>query len=274
MNAPVPTRPFGYWAFIIFRFNWPFYAAVALALAIGAFVLPHSPLFEQCSNGPLRSCAWLAFWLAAFWGVGSLGVSEIVYGVSKVFELDWLDAFLPSRPTRWLNIHCGFDPASRALRRKYPSPEGLAIELHAPDLITEASIQRARGWFPSEVSARTADPRRLPVADGSRDCVFLLFAAHEIRDRAARNAFFAELNRVLEAGGRVVLVEHLRDAANAAAFGPGVFHFLSRATWMEAARAGGFVILREFPLTPFVRGFVLEKWNAPETGAHAGETYE
>jgi hypothetical protein len=54
-----------------------------------------------------------------------------------------------------------------------------------------------------------------------------------------------------------VLVEHLRDAANFAAFGPGFLHFFSRRTWLAAAE-GPFQLAVEFPITPFVRVFGFE----------------
>jgi hypothetical protein len=52
--------------------------------------------------------------------------------------------------------------------------------------------------------------------------------------------------------GRVVIVEHLRDLANFAAFGPGFVHFHSLATWRRAWESAALRLADEF-----VRVFVL-----------------
>ena len=87
--------------------------------------------------------------------------------------------------------------------------------------------------------------------------MLLLLAAHELRRRADRLAFFREARRVLAPGGRIVLVEHLRDAANFAPFGPGFLHFLSRREWLATIAKSRLQIVQEFPITPFVRVFLL-----------------
>ena len=54
----------------------------------------------------------------------------------------------------------------------------------------------------------------------------------------------------------VLLVEHLRDGWNLAAFGPGAFHFFPRHEWLRVAGATGFQLGEEFSRTVFVRAFV------------------
>jgi hypothetical protein len=63
------------------------------------------------------------------------------------------------------------------------------------------------------------------VPAGACDTVFVLFAAHEIRDRVRRVTFFRELARVLSPNGQILVAEHLRDWRNFLAFGPGFLHF-------------------------------------------------
>jgi len=109
--------------------------------------------------------------------------------------------------------------------------------------------------------ARTGSPpqdfRALPAPAGSCDAVFLIFAAHELRSRSSRCEFFAEVARVLSANGRVVIIEHLRDLANFAAFGPGFLHFQSRREWINVAASADLALANEFSITPFVRVFLL-----------------
>jgi hypothetical protein len=96
-------------------------------------------------------------------------------------------------------------------------------------------------------------PVRLPAADGSVGAVFLVFAAHEVRRPSARRRLFDEVARVLRPHGAALLVEHVRDVANALAFGPGALHFAAAATWRRCARDAGLAIDVERRVTPFVR---------------------
>ncbi|MCB9867664.1 MAG: hypothetical protein H6816_13645 [Phycisphaerales bacterium] len=85
-----------------------------------------------------------------------------------------------------------------------------------------------------------------------------MLAAHEIRD-PLRAAFADELFRIVEPGGQVILVEHLRDAANFVAFGPGAWHFYSRRTWDNLAVDHGFTVASSRMITPFVRAAIWRK---------------
>jgi SAM-dependent methyltransferase len=96
-----------------------------------------------------------------------------------------------------------------------------------------------------------------PVDTASQDAVLALSAAHEIRNHSRRASFFKEAKRVLRSGGRVVVVEQLRDLPNFLCFGIAAFHFLSRRTWLRSFRDSGLIVEREFAITPFMRAFVL-----------------
>ena len=61
-----------------------------------------------------------------------------------------------------------------------------------------------------------------------------------------------EIRRVLTPSGTLLLVEHTRDAANFAAFGPGFFHFLPRNEWRRLAGMSGLELISEQRMTPFV----------------------
>jgi SAM-dependent methyltransferase len=238
----------------IVRFNWPFYAiAIPLmlvaVLAIGRMLLPAGA----------RTGLYAATGLSAFWIAGSLVASWIVYDRSPLMRWQWIHQALAFRPGAWINIHAGLDTSTPALRSIFSGARGRVFDIFDPVEMTEPSIVRARRLARNEVAPEAADYRHLPVPTGTVDAALLLLSAHELRTDEARGALFAELRRVLGPGGRVVVAEHLRDWANFVAFGPGFLHFHSRRAWARCFARARFAIQSEFPITPFVRVFVLRR---------------
>ena len=133
------------------------------------------------------------------------------------------------------------------------------LDIYNPAATPERSIVRARRTTAS--SPQSTDHRRLPLAGASCDAVFLILAAHELRSRRARTELFTEVRRTLAPGGRVLVVEHLRDAWNFAAFGPGFLHFFSRREWLATFAASGLRVESESRITPMVRAFMLWRDN-------------
>lgn len=102
----------------------------------------------------------------------------------------------------------------------------------------------------------------LPLPNADRDTVFLLFAAHEVRNAVQRGQLLTEAARVLDQDGQIVLVEHMRDWKNFLAFGPGFLHFHSAGEWRRCLRSAGLRVEVESQMTPFVRCFLLRKQAA------------
>ena len=235
----------------IVRFNWPRYAAAAVIFLVVPLALDAPRVGETT-----RRLASAVLALPVFWAAASLAVSWLVYDRSPLMSGNWIPDALGASPSRWLTLHAGFDEWTPAARRALGSA-GRSLDLFDPARMTEPSIARARRATP-EPSPR-ADFRRLPVAAASMDAVFLPLAAHEWRTHSDRCALMREAARVLAPGGQVVVVEHLRDAANFAAFGPGFLHFHSRRTWLRCFQDSRLAVAREFAITPFVRVFILRR---------------
>lgn len=147
---------------------------------------------------------------------------------TRITDIKWLDRV----PGKWLSLHAGVDLIDPALKARYP--EGLSLDL-------------------SNTS------RYLPAANQTYDTVFLVLAAHQCNRAETRERLFIEIQRVLKDSGRVILVEHLRDARNLAVFGPAAFHFLSLNAWLKTTRPAGLTVLKDQPLTPLVHALVFAK---------------
>lgn len=233
----------------IVRFNWPFFALalfMVLGLTVGACL----------SSGSLQWLLVAAALATALPVSVSLAVSWWIYDRSNLYSLDWLAKVPNLKLGRTLNIHSGFDETSELLAPRVG--ELIVFDFYDPAVHTEASILRARRAYPAFKGTRAVDTTALPLEDASFDTVFVIFAAHEIRDDAERVAFFQELARVLKPGGVIVVTEHVRDVFNALAYTAGVFHFLPQHTWQKTFFDADLSVRRSFRVTPFVTTFVLK----------------
>jgi len=235
----------------IVRYNWTLYIVAVLVSTLVVFLVdvvhPPAALAGLLILGALAPVFWLAL---------SLAVSHYVYDRSDLYRWEWIRDRVAPSPQHVVNIHAGLDETSPALQEMYPAAEVTILDIYDPAEMPEPSIARARREARSTHASVKADFRRLPLETASADLVTVIFVAHELRRAASKEAFFREAWRVLPPGGRLLLVEHLRDGWNLAAFGPGAFHFYPRHEWLRVAGATGFQLGEEFSRTLFVRAFV------------------
>jgi hypothetical protein len=238
----------------IVRFNWPFYVA-AIAVMMASFAG-----WVLLSRPDLRAACAITFAAAAYFLICSLSVSHFIYDRSDLYRWGWLERALRGANMRQaIFCHCGFDEASPALGKRFGDVQWHLLDHFDPQQMTEASIHRARAMFPPTPGTLPSRYDAWPLAANSADVVLALLAVHELRSEAERSAWMAESRRCLREGGRVVLVEQVRDAANFLAFGPGFLHFHSPASWRRCWESAGLRSKDEFRVTPFVRIFVLSK---------------
>lgn len=249
IGAQPPRRPLqGAWE--VLRFNWDRYAVAGAASAAGVALLAFAPL-----PAAVRIAVAAGLGAILFWSGASLAASHWVYDRAGLASGAWLAGL--GAPRTWLNLHHGFDQASPFLRARFGAEGGRSLDVFDAAEMSEASIERARRGTAG--GDESADFRALPLPAGAVEAAFLVFTAHELRRAEARAALFREVARVLAPGGRLVVVEHLRDLPNFLAFGPGFLHFLPRGAYLAASREGGLEVEEVLPFTPLVRRFVLRR---------------
>jgi SAM-dependent methyltransferase len=258
VSEAAAARPSG--AVRIFLYNRPTYLVTWSVAILAMFVGSRLP----APWGTLGIVGLGAF-VAVGWSLISLAVSAYVYDRSPLVGARWLaqQGLLPTSVSEWATVHAGLD-AEVDVAAVLPGTCLARLDIF-DDAIMTPSIARARRLEESGlVVTKTHEsvrcsPRALALGDDSCDVVIVAFTAHEIRDSRVREQFFAELHRVLRLGGRVILVEHLRDAANFVAFGPGFVHFLPRIEWIRLAEHASLARVAEVRVTPWVMALALEK---------------
>jgi ubiquinone/menaquinone biosynthesis C-methylase UbiE len=203
----------------------------------------------------------IIFWLvigAFLYGlIMPLIVSAFVYDFSGYYKFDWLDDVINSNqnPQLIVNINAGFDETSFIINKRFPLAELKVFDFYNPSQHTEVAIKRARKVSLVYPDTQQISSACIPLKENSADIVFLLSAAHEIRSNEEKILFLKECHRICKAGGRVIMVEHLRDLPNFLAFSVGFTHFFSRSTWKKAFELAGFSSFRENKFTPFMSVF-------------------
>jgi len=203
----------------------------------------------------------ITFWLvvAAFlYGlIMPLIVSAYVYDFSGYYDFKWLREIVDrgQLPKLLVNVNAGFDETSFIIKNRFPLAELKVFDFYDPARHTEPAIVRARKVSLTYPGTTQISTNLIPLADCSADIVFLLSAAHEIRSNDEKAMFLKECQRVCKPGGRVIMVEHLRDFPNFLAFSVGFTHFFSRTTWKKAFQLAGFRSFEEIKFTPFMSVF-------------------
>lgn len=238
------TRPSG--AVRIFLYNWPIYAATWLGAGLLLVVLRGRPFSILLGT------------VALAWSAVSLLVSFYVYDRSALSSSRWIAPLLSGRARDWATVHAGLD-AELDLDGIFPGRCVARLDVFDPASMPSGAIRRARRRTPAAHEAIACAPTSLALPDQACDALVVAFTAHELRDPRLRERFMDEAHRALRPGGRLLLVEHLRDVANLLAFGPGFLHFLPRREWLRLAAHAGFAVAGEARITPWVMALSLER---------------
>lgn len=235
----------------IIRFNWHFYLLALMTVILLLAAAEYFPL--------IALFGYAAAILVLLLILSSLAVSCFVYDLSGLYSLHWLDHLSPNKNDMIVNINAGFDETSEILKARLPHRRFYLFDFYDPAKHTEVSIKRARKMYPPPDGTQMIRTSSIPLEDNSADKVFVIFAAHEIRDTREKILFFKELKRVLKPGGKILVTEHLRDLPNYLAYHIGSFHFYPLQSWKNLFGEAGLEISGRFKTTPFITTFMLIK---------------
>lgn len=233
----------------ILSFNRHFYV-FGFAVLTALFV---SRLFINWSDPVF----WLVIIAFVYGLLMPLIVSAFVYDFSGFYRFGWLKNLIKDDAGAKLivNINAGFDETSFILKSKFPHSDIKVFDFYNAKQHTEPAIKRARKVSLVFPHTQQIASNSIPVEDNTVDIIFLLSAVHEIRSHVEKIQFLKECNRLCKPGGKVIMVEHLRDFPNFLAFTVGFTHFFPRSTWKNAFETAGFSSFQEIKFTPFMSIF-------------------
>jgi len=248
-------KPFqGVWNIV--RFNWHFYVLSFVVLVLLLFL-------SNYTNSTFRACLLILDALIFLPTFISLSVSYYVYDLSGLYNLNWVDDSIDIENGKVINVNAGFDETSILLKYKFPNFELLVFDFYDPKKHTEVSIKRARKAYALFPNTKSVTATNLPTLDSSADKIFVIFAAHEIRNEQERIEFFKELKRIIKPTGEIYITEHLRDVPNFLAYNIGFLHFYSKHSWLRVFESADLKLNKEQKLTPFISTFTLKKYGVP-----------
>jgi SAM-dependent methyltransferase len=247
-------KPFqGVWNIV--RFNWQFYVWALLVILLLLLLTRFTSSTIGIYLLVLSSLVFLPMSV-------SLGVSFYVYDLSDLYKFNWINNSTKDAHCLLININAGFDETSILLKEKFPDPALVVFDFYNLKKHTEVSIKRARKAYPPFPNTISVTTTNLPLADNSADQIFLIFAAHEIRDEQERINFFRELKRIVKPAGQIIVTEHLRNVTNFLAYNIGFLHFYSKATWLKIFQSAELSLKTEQKITPFISTFTVTKYGA------------
>lgn len=236
----------------IIRFNWHYYA-IAFIVITTLFV------FKEKLPSYLDIIATIILLFSMVSIITSLVISYYIYDYSELYTLNWLNNLNIGSNTQLVNIHAGFDETSSLLQEKYPDSTLIVFDFYDPNKHTEISIKRARKAYPEYPNTKAISTHYIPLQANSVDYIFLILAAHEIRNNAERIDFFNQLANALTINGKIIVVEHQRDLYNFMAYNIGFLHFISNKTWKQTFSKAGLHQDITITITPFITTFILKK---------------
>lgn len=136
----------------------------------------------------------------------------LTFGLDQRWRRHAAAACLLRSPARVLDLCCGTGDLALCLRRLAPPGTRVSALDFSPPMLARAARKAAARGLP-EIDFRLGDAAALPFPDGHFQALGIAFAFRNLTFRNPdREAFLSEIRRVLEPGGRLVIVETSQPA--------------------------------------------------------------
>ncbi|HWW40899.1 methyltransferase domain-containing protein, partial [Pedobacter sp.] len=182
--------------FNILSFNRHFYVLGLCALVL--LIISHATI--EFSD----QVFWIIVIAFLYGLIMPLIVSAYVYDFSGYYNFHWLkNSGIDPNARSIVNINAGFDETSFIIKSNFPQSDLKVFDFYDPKRHTEPAIIRARKvslTYPNTVEIKTSI---IPLEDNSVDIIFLLSAAHEIRNYKEKVVFLKECYRICKPSGKV-----------------------------------------------------------------------
>lgn len=238
-------------AFSLARYNWPLYVVCFFGAVIG-FLLWVTPI----APAPVKYVGLVGAIVATWYAVASFLAFQVMFDRPDFLSGEWLSSCVTQSPKTCVQLSVCVDETTLPISKVFPNAQYVELDLFDDSVMTEPAIARAKQEAGGSASI-VAKPDALPLSDDVSELTVVTLAAHEVRDAHKRKSLFLELSRITASNGQLIVAEHLRNIPALLAFGPGLFHFYPRATWVTLAKESQFKIESEFDITPFFHVFVL-----------------
>lgn len=237
-----------FWRQIIL-FNRPAFIAAGIVLIICLLLLF---VFHLPFN--IRLLLALVIAGTAWFSIGSVFFSYIIYDGSDLYTFNWLKTYLPQDKILF-NIYSGYSEGGHILNDIFKNNSILHFDFFDKTVSVTASIKKAQ-QLSIPLKNIHSDVNDLGT-DKKADAILFMQSLHELRAKELKTVFLRECARHLNPGGRIIIAEHICNLPNFLVYGPGAFHFFGERHWADTIRSAGLSAEITFHITPFVKIFIL-----------------
>ena len=233
----------------IFYFNKKAFIAAGVIICLGLIVL----LTISLAQIWFWSLLLFVFGTVYFTGI-SLLASYYIYDRSDLYRFTWLSPYLPSS-ARLYNIIAGYAESGSFLEKAFPTNKIKHLDFFEEGITVTSSIITAKNTT-APIESKIISYNNWQEGEKAETILFMQ-SLHELRSATQKRACLEEAATHLQAGGKIIVAEHLCDWRNFLIYGPGAFHFFGNRHYQKIFETANLRVTNLFTITPFVQVYIL-----------------